>query len=45
MIERAEDMTCCAEAESSATTRAAASKHLPDLVLLELWLAEGICLT
>jgi len=44
MIEGVEDMTCCGEAESSAATRAAVSKYVPDLVLLELWLAEGICL-
>src|SRR6185503_1692046 len=44
IIEGAEDMLCCGEAESSAATQAAASKYVPDLVLLELWLAEGICL-
>ncbi|MEO8428857.1 MAG: response regulator transcription factor, partial [Verrucomicrobiota bacterium] len=44
IIEGAEDMICCGEAESSAATQAVASKHPPDLVLLELWLAEGICL-
>jgi len=44
IVEGAQDMICCGEVESSAATQAAASKYLPDLVLLELWLAEGICL-
>jgi DNA-binding NarL/FixJ family response regulator len=44
IVEGAQDMICCGEVESSVATQAAAAKYLPDLVLLELWLAEGICL-